>query len=225
MALDRQTFIEAAWDLVGRKVAKARLLNELYETAQHSIGLPVSEDGLAVQTFRLQIQRYLDLTEQRRQLYQSSEQRLGVHPDNRRLRTLPGVGPMVALTILAESGDLRRFRHRRQYLHFCGFNLASIQSGQSQGRYRLSKRGNARLRYGYWLDATVAIRQRENSFRSKYERYIRTGPDNADLRRKAYTAVAAKLARVAHALIKQGTDYRGYQEIVIPGGGTSFAGP
>ena len=73
MALDRQTFIEAAWDLVGRKVAKARLLNELYETAQHSIGLPVSEDGLAVQTFRLQVQRYLDLTEQRHQLYQWSD--------------------------------------------------------------------------------------------------------------------------------------------------------
>lgn len=225
MALDRQAFIEAAWDLVGRKVAKTRVLNELYETAQHSIGLPISEDSLAVQTYRLQIKRYLDLTEQRRQLEQWSEQRLGDHPDYRRLRTLPGVGPIVALTILAESGDLRRFRHHRQYLHFCGFNLASVQSGQSQGRYRLSKRGNARLRYVYWLAATVAIRQRENSFRSKYERYIRTDPGNADLRRKAYTAVAAKVARVAHALIKQGIDYRGYHEAAIPGDGTSFNRP
>ena len=135
------------------------------------------------------------------------------------------MGPVIALSILAESGDLRRFHHHRQYLHFCGFNLSSVQSGQSQGRYRLSKRGNARLRYVFWLAATVAIRQRENSFRSKYERYISKDPDNADLRRKAYTAVAAKMARVAHALIKQGVDYRGYFEAAIPGGGTSFSGP
>ena len=35
----------------------------------------------------------------------------------------------------------------------------------------------------------------ENSFRSKYERYIRSAPDAPDLRRKALTAVAAKMAR------------------------------
>lgn len=222
---ERREFIETAWDLVGRKVAKERFLNELYDTAQRSIGLPVAEASLAVQTFRLQIQRYLDLTQQRQQLEQWADRLLGEHPDYRRLRTLPGVGPIIALTILAESGDLRRFRHHRQYLHFCGFNLSAVQSGQSQGRYRLSKRGNARLRYVYWLAATVAIRQRENSFRYKYERYIAKDPDNADLRRKAYTAVAAKLARVAHALIKQGVDYRGYFEAALPGGGTSFTEP
>jgi len=52
------------------------------------------------------------------------------------------------------------------------------------------------------------------SFRNKYERYIRKDPDNADLRRKTRTAVAAKMARVAHALIKRGVDYRGYHEAV-----------
>jgi hypothetical protein len=75
------------------------------------------------------------------------------------------------------------------------------------------------------LAATVAIRQRENSFRDKYERYIRKDPDNRDLRRKAYTAVAAKMARVAYALVNQGVDYRGYYEAAIPGGGTSLHGP
>jgi hypothetical protein len=81
------------------------------------------------------------------------------------------------------------------------------------------------LRYAFWLAAVVAIRQRENSFRAKYERYIRGNPEDADLRRKARTAVAAKMARVAHALIKRETDYRGYYEAAIPGGGTSLHGP
>ena len=54
----------------------------------------------------------------------------------------------------------------------------------------------------------VAVRQRENDFREKFARYIAKDPSNRDLRRKALTAVAAKMARVAHALIKHGTDYR-----------------
>lgn len=206
------TFVKNAWDIVGRKVAKQRFLEELYELAEHSIGLPVDPHGLAVNTFRLQLERYLTLTQQRDALESGVDQQLGAQADYTRLRSLPGVGPINALMILAESGDLKRFGHYRQYLNFCGFNLSAHQSGQHQSGYRLSKRGNARLRYAYWLAAVSAIRQRENSFRYKYERYIHQDPDNADLRRKARVAVACKMARVAHALIKQEANYHGYHE-------------
>ena len=184
------TFVKRAWDIVGRKVAKQRFLEELYETAASSIGLPLESSSLAVSTFKLQVERYLALTTQRAKLEKIAEDLLAGREDYRHLRTLPGVGPITALMILAESGDLKRFRHYRQYLNFCGFNLSAVQSGQRQGGYQLSKRGNARLRYAYWLAAVSAIRQRENSFRYKYERYIRKDPDNADLKRKARVAVA-----------------------------------
>ena len=88
---------------------------------------------------------------------------------------------MIAIMVIAESGDLTRFAHYRQYLNFCGFNLSAIQSGQKHSGYRLSKRGNARLRYAFWLAATVAVRTRENSFRYKYERYLRENGDKPDL--------------------------------------------
>ena len=53
----------------------------------------------------------------------------------------------------------------------------------------------------------------ENSFRYKYERYIRENGDKPDQKRKAMTAVATKVARVAHAIVKQDIDYKGYYEI------------
>ena len=34
MALSKEAFIEAAWDIVGRKVSKERLLADIYETAR-----------------------------------------------------------------------------------------------------------------------------------------------------------------------------------------------
>ena len=210
---------------MGRKVQKRRFLQELYETASRSIGLPIPADSPAIETFRLELERYLVLTEQRQHLEAQAANQLSEHHDFKRLQTMPGVGPVIALMILAESGDLRRFPHHRQCLKFCGFDLAAAQSGTRCSKHRLSKRGNARLRYAYWLAATVAIRRPENSFRAKYERYIRPDPNSGDLKRKATTAVAAKLARVAHALVKQESEYRSYCEYAVPGGGTPLSGP
>ena len=47
MALSKGAFIGAAWDVVGRKVAKERVLADIYETAKSSIGLPVPPDAPA----------------------------------------------------------------------------------------------------------------------------------------------------------------------------------
>ena len=45
---------------------------------------------------------------------------------------------------------------------------------------------------------------------------------NPDLRRKAYTAIAAKMARTIHAVIQSGEPYRPFFEGVSPGGRTSL---
>lgn len=73
--------------------------------------------------------------------------------------------PILALTILAEAGDLRRFAHYRQFLKFYGYDLSTQQSGQFRGTSRLSKHGNARLRYAFWMAAQGAGRMRKNTFR------------------------------------------------------------
>ena len=51
---------------------------------------------------------------------------------------------------------------------------------------------------------TVAIWMQQNSFRRKFEDHVRPDPKNADRRRKGYTAVAAKMARVAYAVVTTG---------------------
>jgi len=147
---------------------------------------------------------------------------LGEHGDFQRLQQVPGIGPIHALTILAEAGDLRRFRHHRQFLKFCGLDLSTYQSGQYRGKTKLSKRGNARLRRTLWMAAQIAIRQRENSFRDKFDRHVARDRHDPDLRRKAFTAITVKMGRVAHAIIKRGDDYQPFVEGPVPGRGTSL---
>jgi transposase len=173
--------------------------------------------------FRMVIAEARGLIRQRNEIEKMADVLLSENADYQALRTIPGIGPIIALTIIAEAGDLRRFRHHRQFLKFCGLDLATQQSGQYRGQTRLSKFGNARLRRSFWQASQVAIKQRDNGFRDKFERYMSKDHQNTDLRRKAMTAITAKMARVAHAVIKSGSDYRPFFEGRVPGGRTSSA--
>jgi transposase len=225
LAYSKQEFVEKAAKLSGRKVDKQRLLADFYEAAISSIALPVTESSEAISCFRVVLQQYLNLCRLRRQLEVQVQARLADHADFNRLQTIPGIGPILAMIILAEAGDLRRFSHHRKFLKYCGLDLCTSQSGQFRGQPKLSKRGNARLRYAFWMAGTTALRMRQNGFRRKYEDYIRRDPLNADVRRKAYTAIAAKMARVVYGVIKSGTDYRRFDEAAVPGGRIHSLGP
>ena len=211
-ALGQEDFTREAWSLVGRKVSKARLLNDIYETACASIALPVEEDSVSIAMFRMVIAQARSLIRQRDEIERTAHAILSDNRDYQLLRMIPGIGPINALTILAEAGDLRRFNHHRQFLKFCGLDLATCQSGTFRGWTKLSKYGNARLRRTFWMATQVAIRQRDNSFRDKLGRYVAGYGNDPDRRRKAMTALTAKMARVAHAVIKTGTEYRPFVE-------------
>ncbi len=100
----------------------------------------------AVETFRLTLRHFQTLTTLRGEIENLAERTLSCNEDYERLKSLPGIGPIVALTILAEAGNLRRFGHHRQFLKYFGFDLARYQSGSHGGHEQLSKRGNSRLR-------------------------------------------------------------------------------
>jgi transposase len=223
-ATDCATFVQAAAVPAGRKVNKRAWLTEVYELATRSIALPIALESPAVATFRLRLERFLALSAERQRLEAWADTLMGTHVDYSLLQSIPGIGPVFALTILAEAGDLRRFGHYRQFLKYCGLDLAKSQSGTYRGREQLSKRGNARLRCAFWFAGRIAVRLRESSIRDKYERYTAADPKSADQRRKAYTAIAAKMARIAYAVIKTGQPYRSYFEHDFPGGSIPLSG-
>jgi transposase len=211
-------FRDAIWKSMGRRVHKEAKIAEIYALAEQSIALPMLDGCPAVTTFRLQLERYLQLCEARTALEAQTDALLGGSADYQCLKTVPGVGAVIALVILAEAGDLRRFSHHRQFLKFCGLDLAKCQSGTFRSREKLSKRGNARLRCALWMAAMSAARMRENAFREKYQRYVAAAPEDPDLKRKARTAITAKMARVVYALIKHGKPYRRLFDADLPSG-------
>jgi transposase len=192
----------------GHPTVRRRLVAEFYETAKESVGIPIAAGSVSMQMFKTILAEYIALAKLRRKLEKQIHDHLDSNVDYQNLRTIPGIGPIVALTILSEAGDLRRFSHYRKFLKYCGFDLSTSQSGTQKGTPQLSKRGNARLRCAFWMAARAAVAMRRNGFRKKFDDYTKRDPLSADLRRKAYSAVAAKMARVSYGLIKSGGEYR-----------------
>jgi hypothetical protein len=98
-ALSRDAFIAEAWDIVGKKWDKRAKLEEIYELARCSIGLPVALDSPAVETFRLQLERYAEINERRAWLDRRAQEVLANNSDFQLLIQLPGVAAITALMI------------------------------------------------------------------------------------------------------------------------------
>lgn len=107
------------------------------------------------------------------------------------------------------------FSHVKQFIKFCGFNLCAKQSGTFRGQPHISKRGNARLRQVLWMAGQVAVTRTENTFRKKFDYFISKNGETPDNKRKAYTAIAIKMARVIYAVLTKRTDYQGHYEPLV----------
>ncbi len=202
--MGKDAFTADAWDVVGRKVAKERLLADIYQISKVSVGSPVGSDSDVIRMFRLVLKEGRSFIAQCNEIEDRTVALLKDLPDYQLFTSIPRIGPINSLTILAEAGYLRRLRHHRQFPKFCGMDLATIQSGTFRGQTKLSKYGNTRLRRTLWMAGQIAILQRTNSFCDKFERYIAKDRHNTLLRRKEYTAIAAEMARTVHGVIKNG---------------------
>lgn len=202
-----EQFIRKASPLAPRRINKRDWLKNIYQTAENSIGLPIKPESTAIDMFRTTLKDFIHLCTMRDSIEEQAKKELSGNDDYNRLQTVPGIGPIIALNILAQAGDISRFSHVRQFLKFCGFDLSTKQSGTYRGKSSLSKRGNASLRNVFWMASNVAIRMKDNSFRTKYENYMKGFPNNADVKRKAYVATAVKMARVVYSMITHHTDY------------------
>ena len=79
----------------------------------------------------------------------------------RRLQTIPGVGPSITATLLAEIGDIDRFSDFDQLLADAGVHPAERSSGRKgsnpETAWHMSKAGNSHLRAAAYRMAVVGV--------------------------------------------------------------------
>jgi transposase len=119
-------------------------------------------------------------------------------------RSIPGIGPVLAATILAEIGDITRFPRLAALVAYAGLDPSVVASGDFQGqRQHLSKRGSPHLRRALYLAAHNA--QHHNPDLAAYMlRKLGQGKPYA----AALIALAHRLLARIFVILKQGRAYQ-----------------
>jgi len=128
------------------------------------------------------------------------------NPVSKRLATIPGIGPVIALTLATEI-DPTAFESGRHLAAWAGLTPREHSTGGKQRMGGISRAGNERLRALFVLGATSVIKVAErpgNKLATEWLlKLLRRRP-----RKVAAVALANKMARTAWAMMMSGEAYR-----------------
>ena len=120
-----------------------------------------------------------------------------------RITTIPGVGALTAVIVLAETNGFELIRNKSQLASYAGLDVKEKQSGTSvKGKPRISKKGNRNLRKSMHLPALTAVKWDDN-FREIYAKLI----SKHGIKMKALVAIQRKVLELIHVLFKNKTIY------------------
>ena len=123
----------------------------------------------------------------------------------RRLMTIPGVGPVVAMTFRSAIDQPERFAHSKAVGAHFGLVPRKYQSGEIDRTGRISKVGDAMVRTALFEAANVML-TRAVRFSALKAWAMRVASRQGA--KKAKVALARKLAVVMHRMWLEGTEFR-----------------
>jgi transposase len=124
------------------------------------------------------------------------------------LRTIPGIGVILAYTIVAEVGRFDRFPTARHLCSYACLVPIAHDSGEEDGSTPLGRHvGHAGRRTLKWafIEAAHGAVKKDGYFRDIFNR--RTSDGQRD-RNRGYIAVGRQLCQVAYSCVKQTRAYR-----------------
>lgn len=126
--------------------------------------------------------------------------KVGVDQESVRiLQSVPGIDFVLALTILAEVGDVKRFPNRKKFAAYAGLVPKNRDSGEKVGVHAKLRHGNPRLKWAFSVAVQALLKTKRGRFVVLFRRLEkRLG------RPKALMAVAHRLAFTVYGIWKSG---------------------
>jgi len=163
--------------------------------------LPEIGDYLTQFSLQSSIQMIRGFTRQIKIIEREILRHVGDSPDFNNLKTTPGIGDILAETILLETGDINRFKKPGNFASYCRCVDSRCESnGKKKGQHN-RKNGNKYLAWAFIEAANFAI-QRSDKANAFYHR--KSSQTNIIVARKA---LAHKLARACYWILRNGVVY------------------
>ena len=117
------------------------------------------------------------------------------HQDYRLLRTVPGIGRIMALTILYETIDIKRFSGEKDYVSYCRLVCGTNESGGKDFGGKGRKMGNPYLKWAF-MQAAILCKRADPQLNAYYEKLNRRKGKHS-----ANAIMAAKFARAVYFML------------------------
>jgi transposase len=151
---------------------------------------------------QLTLQEYLDAIRQNESrvvrlegMLQSSAQNWKRLEEVKRLQSLRGVSFITAVGLLAELGDLRRFKSARQLMAYSGLVPSENSSGNTVRRGRITKTGNATVRW-MLIESAWSYRLKARKSSHLLKRLAQVDAATAELSWKAQVRLCGRYQRL-----------------------------
>ena len=198
--------------LLLKKVSHGKMQGEravqLFETAQHSVGIHEGRQGML-----LEIEHLVSDIENKNRFIDQLEEKLTYHldciPYSQSMLSVKGVGPVTIAGLIGEAGDFGKFKTVSEIMKLAGFNLYEVSSGKHSGQRHISKRGRSLIRKLLFFAAIRTVRSNGIMHRKYHDMLDRGMP-----KVKALVAIARKLLCILFALARDNMVYRDdYNEV------------
>jgi transposase len=208
-----------------RLVTTATMIRNRLQSLLHKHNLLLSENGLLDAAWwqrqsisrleRIQIEQELSLLQEVEKRKASVDQELELQSTGStwgkqalQLMQLPGVGYIVAMTVLAAIGDISRFENAKQLVGYAGIGAGVHDSGKTHKEKKITKKGRRELRWAMVEAAWRAVRM-SPFWKEEYEKHLkRMRKPN-----QAIVVIARKLLiAIWHVLSKEKTDIHASEE-------------
>ena len=209
-----------------RLVATGAMIRNRLQSLLHKHNLVLPEEGILDQTWwdaqasisgleKMQIRQELAMLAEIEKYKTAIDEELGRQFTSKRwgsqavrLVQLPGVGVVIAMTVLSAIGDISRFESAKKLVGYAGLGAGVHDSGKTHKEKKITKKGRKELR---WVMVEAAWRAVGMSpfWKAQYEKYLRR------LRKKnqAIVVIARKmLVAIWHVLSKEETDEHASEE-------------
>jgi transposase len=128
----------------------------------------------------------------------------------RNLATIPGISPFSAVWILAETGNIKQFPNHRNFTAYCGCCPRVVSSAGKVYSAHTSRHSNSYLRTIFLNAATVVcnLLKADSCLKQYANRIVKRKSHRSH--KLAQCIVAAKISRIAYALLRDGVPFNPY---------------
>lgn len=191
---------------ISTRIAEKKAM-EVLEAARYSYPA-VRQDDVLCEQLKSYAKRYQELLHQKEQCITKMVRLAESRTEYPIILSFPGIGPNTAIRLLAEIGDITRFKNNKQLNAFAGIDIRRFQSGKTFFKDKINKRGNKHLRKLLFLIIQNMIKLRrygQNHIVEYYDK-LKTQPYNK-CHKVASIACVNKLLKLLFYLITHNIHY------------------